>query len=310
MPSGRDLDGGVSSSRRSRGLAISLFAAFAFGLYPAAAQMAYKEGANSTFVILATTFSRAAALSAFCFFRNLPILPRSGQWASAWTGGFFQSLSIFGIIGSLVFLPGPVTIVIIFSHTILLLFFLGLKGEEKLGPFVLAVTALALFGLSLVVDVWNHLERVDYRGVGLAFLAALATMSRLYVFGRQTLEDHPAVVGARVFSFAFLFTLLLPAFFAVELPTNAAGYSWTALCCLSLVVGTFAMFYGIALLGSFQFSLMVKLEPIFTALFSIVIMKQYLNFSQYGGIALVMGSLLVYQLGVSRSEAKQKEKSL
>jgi drug/metabolite transporter (DMT)-like permease len=56
------------------------------------------------------------------------------------------------------------------------------------------------------------------------------------------------------------------------------------------------MFYGIAALGAFQYSLMAKLEPIFTALFSVIVLNQVLGFYQYLGIVLVVGSLSAYQL--------------
>lgn len=290
-------------ANRKKGLWIGALAALSFGLYPACAKMSYDAGANSTFMILLTTFSRAFSLTLFSLLIGKRVLPNRDELPSVVSGGFFQSLSIFGIIGSLVYLPGPVTIVIIFTHTILLLFFLALKGEQRLDSNVIGVTLVALFGLSLVVDVWGHLHGLNPVGIVLAFLASFATMSRLYVFGKQTQVDHPAVVGARVFSCASFFTLGLLVFSPALPPVSGVGMCWALLCCFSLVFGTFAMFYGIALLGAFQFSLIVKLEPVFTAIFSLLISKEYLALSQYLGMALVLGSLLVYQFLESKRKS-------
>jgi drug/metabolite transporter (DMT)-like permease len=65
------------------------------------------------------------------------------------------------------------------------------------------------------------------------------------------------------------------------------------------------MFYGIALVGAFQFSLMVKLEPVFTALFSWVVLSEVLNFSQYFGMLLVVGSLIAYQYYEAKNATKK-----
>jgi drug/metabolite transporter (DMT)-like permease len=64
---------------------------------------------------------------------------------------------------------------------------------------------------------------------------------------------------------------------------------------LSLASATIVMFYAIRLLGSFQYSLMVKAEPVFTALLSALLAGEILTVSQYLGMALVIVSLIGYQ---------------
>lgn len=279
-----------------KGVIITVLAAVAFGIYPAAARRGYAEGANSIFVIMFTTFVRGFGLGLYCRIRGLRLFPERAQWRPALSGGFFQAVSILGIIGSLAYLPGPVMITILFSHTIMLLLFLAYRREVRLTWVAVTTTISALFGISLVVDVWQNTSALDLRGIGLALLAALATMSRLYVFGNQVQKTDPALVGAHVFSVAFLFTLVLPLFSSPHLPGTASGIFWISICALSLVLGTLAMFYGIALLGSFQFSLLLKLEPVFTAIFAILIQNEFLSSRQYAGMVIVMTSLLAYQI--------------
>lgn len=275
---------------------IPLFSALAFGLYPAATQLAYKHGGNASFVIIVTTFARAFALLLFCLIRKKRCIPERDSWRTVICGGFFQAISAVSLLGSLLFLPGPVTMTIFFTHTILLLFYLVLRREMKLTVSTALTTIVALIGVSLVVDVWHNTNSVQWQGVGLAMIASIATMSRLYVYGKQLHMSDPAVVGAQAFSVAALLTTCIAFISTPTSPTSLGGLLGVALSCLSLIFGTFTMFYGIAAAGSFRYSLTIKIEPAFTAMFSWLVMDQTLVSTQYMGILLVIASLIVYQL--------------
>ena len=112
---------------KKRGLLIAFMSAIFLGLYPPAAKMTYASGANVMFMILATTSARAFSLIVFCLFKGNTLLPKSGNRWPIISGGFFQAVSVFGIIGSLAYIPGPVTITIVFTHTIMLMFFMAYR---------------------------------------------------------------------------------------------------------------------------------------------------------------------------------------
>ena len=291
----RNHDNAQQAPHSWRALLVPIFTAVAFGLYPAAAQRAYADGANAQLVMLVTTFARAFALIIAAAYLGQTLIPRQSEWRWAISGGFFQALSVAGVLASLVYLPGPVMITLVFTHTIMLLLFLAARGEMQLTKAALLTTLAALVGVSLVVNVWSDLAHIAWRGVILALIAAVASMSRLYVFGKQVEEFNPALVGARVFTATFLFLALSLLFVRPEAPHSSVGWLGIAGACLSLVLGSFGTFYGIALVGSFQFSLMIKLEPIFTALFSLLLLNQVLRAQQYFGMLLVVASLITYQ---------------
>ncbi len=275
------------------GILVAIGASLVYGLYPACSQRAYQEEASVTFVILFTTFVRALSLAFAARVSGEAVFPRGRELSWMLSGGFFQSLSIVGIIWSLKFIPGPITVTVIFTHTLMLLLFLAVRREIRLNTNSVSSTLFALLGVTLVVDVWGL--PVDPRGLALAFLGALATASRLYVFGKQVQAFHPAVVGARVFSAAFLFLLALCFLELPTLPETGSGMWWATLAAVSLSLGSFGTFYGIALIGSFPFSLMSKMEPIATALFSYLLLEETLKGAQYIGIALVIANLVSYQ---------------
>ncbi len=287
----------ISHSRGIKiGLGISVFAAISFGLYPAAAKAAYSAGANTTAVIISTTFARALALVMYCLKSKRRVFPEPAFRRNALTGGFCQAVSVFGIIGSLAYIPAAVTIILMFTHTIMLMLYMSYRKELALTSSMVFSTIGALFGVSLVVDLWSHSGTLNGIGLLLAMLAAFATASRLYLFGKEVLLQHPIVVGAQVFSAAAIFTLLLCFYQAPIFPESIIGFGWIALCALAMILGTFGMFFGIGLLGSFQWSLMAKLEPVFTALFAFMVLGEQLAVQQYVGVVLVIGSLISYQL--------------
>lgn len=286
----------VGSTSSSKLLWIPIVSAALFGLYPPAAQIAYSDGANVVAVVLVTTACRAISLLAFCGWRGLALRLDSAKRGSVVSAGFFQALSVFGIIGSLAYVPGPVTITILFSSTSLLLLWMGLRGESRLDFVTLTSTFTALVGIALVLDLLGSAEDLRWEGLALATVAALATTSRTYLYGKQTRETHPAVLGAQVFCVAFVCCLALFLYQIPELPNSFRGYLALAASAISLSLGTFGMFYGIARLGAFRFSLYLKLEPLCTSLFSVLLLGQVLTAWQYLGVGLVVASLTAYQL--------------
>lgn len=281
---------------------MAVCAAASFGLYPSAAKLAYADGANQSFLIITTTFARAGALLLAALLEKrtlLEIYKKSGE--AIWSG-FLQAVSIFGIIASLLYIPGPVMITIIFTHTIMLLFLMAYKGEIRLTWLALGSTLAALVGIGLVVKVHSHFAGVHKGGLLLAFIGAIATTSRFYSFGNQVKETAPSVVGARSFAYAALFTLLLAFIQTPAAPQSPTGLYWVGACCLSLSLGSVVTFYAMSLIGSFRLSLTMKLEPIFTSMYAILLMHEILDPLQYFGIGLVVSSLLVFQYFDSRSK--------
>lgn len=278
------------------GMVCALISAILYGLWPPCARGVYAEGGNATLVMLVNTFLRAVVMGLFCVVKKQRLFATRTDFRQGLFGGLFQALAVIGIYKATEYLPGPVAIIIIFSHTLMLLFFMAWRREIKLDVITVSSTIIALIGLTFVVDVWHHQSGGHLIGILCAFGAAIATVMRLYVFGQQTKDRHPIVVGAENFISASVF--LLPFIFIElpQLPTSRLGYGYLTLGSTTSVVATFSMFYGISLLGAFRYSLLLKMEPLFTALFSIFLIGEILKPQQYLGMIFVIGSLVLYQV--------------
>lgn len=284
------------------GVWIAVVSAMLYGLYPPAARAVYGDGGNAVFLMILTTFLRAAFLGVFCLARREVPFSSVQDRKLALAAGFFQALSIIGIFSALTFLPGPLVIVIVFTHTLMLLFFMAWRGEVQLDSFTIATAAVALAGLVFVLDVAGHLGTGDVArtqgfllGIGLSFLSAVATFVRVYLYGRLVTARSPTVVGTENFITALFFLLPVALFVSPQLPQTATGFFWAGMAGASLALASLAMFYGIRALGAFRYSLFLKLEPVFNALFSVAFLHEILKGSQYAGMAVVIGTLALYQ---------------
>lgn len=275
---------------------IILSASVLFGFSWPTVRGAYLEGANNICVIMVTTFLRGVFLAGFCFYKKQSIFENKADLVTGLRSGFVQAVSVIGILGSMVYLQAPIAIVLLFTSTLMLLFFLWFKGEIEINKWLLITTAICFVGISFVVDVWNAKLSDNLIGYILIAVGAIATTSRMYIFGRQVQHKPPAVVGAQTFVFAFLFLLLLPLYKMPELPHTMLGYVWVILGGLTASLATFAMFFAIAKVGSFHFSLYNKLEPVFGSIFSAILIGEILGIGQYIGMLIVIGSLVSYQV--------------
>lgn len=281
-------------SPRRLGLLLTVITAVLYGFYPSAIRTVYAEGGNTVFVILATTFTRMLVLLGFTHYAGQRIFQTKTDVRNAITGGFLQALTIIGIFASLVYLPGPLVIIIVFTHTLMLLFYMAARGEMKLTANALFASVVALLGLSFVLDIW-HPQSLNWIGIGLAFASALGTGARMYFYGHLTRSRPPAVVGAESFIVACLLVLLCLTVQMPTLPHTPAALAWAVAGCLSIGLATLSMLYALSLLGTFQTSLLAKMEPLFTAIFAALLIGELLKPTQYAGMALVLASLAAYQ---------------
>ncbi len=258
---------------------IVLSASIFFGLYPPAARGAYADGANAVFIIIFATLMRTLTLSGFCFLKNYRLFEKRDELGLSIRGGFFQFLCTVGIFGSLIYLTGAITIIIVLAGTFLLLLFMWLKKEIRINKWLVMTSILSFIGLCFVVDVFHAKTSDELIGYVLAIIASVAAVSRLYIYGRLTQQKHPIVVGAETFISTSLFLPFLLFYDMPEFPKSVEGYGWACLSAISVSLGTFSMFYAISKIGAFHFSLYNKMEPVFTSLFSVLLICEFLKWA-------------------------------
>lgn len=293
----------ISDNKELAGILVITFSAMTFALYPPATRAVYANSGNIFFIILFTTFWRAFTLAGFCLIRKHGLFKNKQDTKAAIINSIFQTASIIGILGGMMYLPGAIVIVIMFTHTLILYSIYIFKDKEPLNILTITSIAVALFGLSLVLNVYGNFQGIHMGGLALAFMAAFATAARLYSFGNLVKTRNPAVVGAETFILVMAFCCLGFFFYTPIIPASTQGWLWAGVAAASLSIGTFGMFYGIRLAGAFKVSFFGKLEPIFATIFSAILIHEFLEPTQYIGIALIIGSLVLYQILKSKKKA-------
>lgn len=277
------------------GLILAVIVAILFSFYPAGLKHAYEDGANVVYAALCLVFARSFGLAFHCLIRKKKLFATKEATRQGLTGGFFQAISSGMTTLAVHYLEGPLVVVILFTNPLMLHFYMIAIREAKFSLRTVLLTLAALAGLSFVLDIWHGQDKASLLGMMMAFTAAAAIVPRLYIYGTQTRERDPAVVGAENFLSAALFTLPI---MLIEWPHPAAsleGNLWMFLGVATLATGTFYSFYGIAALGSFSWAISQKLQPVFTALVSALLVHEVLKPGQYGGMAVVLLSLGFYQ---------------
>lgn len=289
-----------SFASKSAGFVFVLLTCALLALNPPCSRGAMADGANAVFLTVSSLFFRAVLMTVFCLHRGERPFARRGGRKLVVLGGLLQAVTGLSLYLALTSLPGPIVWIILYTFPLILLMFQVWRREMRFSTETLVLTLSALAGLSLVLDVW-HATLTDWAAVGLSAVAAVATAARTYIYGHLVTTKSPALVGAENFIAAFVFALAFLVWQRPVLPQSLAGYGWISLVYLGSVLGSFGIFYGIRLVGTFSWGLLAKMEPVFVALFSALLLGEVLSFTQYLGIATVMASLVFYQL---RSEAR------
>lgn len=298
------MNSGIVKPNMFWGIAITFLAALIFGFHPVGTRGAYADGANVTFMLFFTTYLRTAFLVGFCYLTGKALFKdRQDRKVALWSG-VYQSISMAGIIAGCFFLEGPIVIILLFTATLMLMLYMVWKGEARLDTVTVVGTLFTLFGVTVVIDLWQSQSNISWIGVGLILMASVTSAARTYLYGKRMKATNPVVVGAESFVIASVLILPMVLWEMPILPETIEGWGFACLSGVSFCLGTLSMFYAIALAGAFRFSLLLKIEPIFTALFSVWLLDEYLKSSQYLGMGVVIVSLVGYQILSHRKEKR------
>ncbi len=289
-------------SKPRLGVGCALAAASIYGLVPNFARGAFENGypgVESTFFrtsVIAVVFAIIAVLQGSSF-----RIPRAA-WGS-FAGQAFATLVIsVSYLASVQFIPVGLAVIIFFTFPVIIVLISPLVEGHLPSIWRILIVIAAFVGLLIALG--PSFAALDFRGVGLATMAALGGVLQ-FLTGRS-ISRHltPAVFGSLVHAAIWPATLLVAVYSGDGTLHMISGEQGTALG-MYFLVGVAVVYVAAYMLQmlSLRFAPastvapFYNLEPILTTLCAALLFGEVLTLNQYAGglivlVALVASSLL------------------
>lgn len=278
-----------------KGIAFAVLSAVCFSIMPILAVHAYLGGVSTTTVLLIRFLiaSMILGLHVAATHKHSRITKR--DWASfALLGGGLYTLQAVLHFESVRYLSPSLAVLILFTYPLfvvaipLALFGKKLSRTNLIGMFV------ALSGLAFVLLVKP--ESVELRGLCLAFGAAL--VYAIYtLFGSAIVKQQSPIITCTFVTLFAAFGILCVGLIKGDIGFSFDQSAWfpiLGIALVSTVIADLSFFAALRSVGPTKTSVIGMVEPIFTAIFSLVVLQDDMNGLQYMGMILVvLGCVIV-----------------
>lgn len=290
------------SLKEREGVLWVLLAAAGFALMPTMVKTTYLQSSFEPFDIAIWRFVIAAPMMWALVYRSrrAATSARSSDAPvrSMLAVGVVISAAVLAAFFALERLPGSTYIALFYSYPAMVVVLSALLGE-RIRPLAWLALAMALTGVFLTVPDLMPGTSVDSLGVALALFNA-AIVAVYYLLARRTLAGVADVSGASAWMMVgtLAVLLLLIPLRGLQMPQNALSLLLLfGIAALGTVLPIFAINLAIQRIGAAQTSLISTVEPILSMIVSMLILAEVILAIQWLGAALIIGSVIVLQLG-------------
>jgi drug/metabolite transporter (DMT)-like permease len=282
------------TDKQAAGILLVLASTIAFAIGPTAAKLALDNGSNTLTVVTLRGVIGAALMALLVPMsrQGFGIDRRALRWCLYC--GVFYSLTVYGFIGSVAYVPVSVAVLVFFTHPILVAVIAHRRGGDRLTARKVLLAFAALTGLALALG--PGLGTLDPAGIALAALAAVA-MSGMILCGSRAQERATStqvnlyVTAASSIAFASLTTTLG----AWAPPSNTVGWLGIAGAGAGIGIGLLALFAALRRLSPVRATMLSNVEPLVSILFAAAILGERLEPPQWAGVTLVIGALVLFE---------------
>jgi drug/metabolite transporter (DMT)-like permease len=286
--------------RRLRtGAALMVVAMTALGLFPTGARFAYAGGGTPETVAVARHLFTLVFVIALlpaegggARLRTL-VLPRRLLPATVGLGALLAVYS-WAYIAAIAYIPVSLAVLLLYTFPAQVVLMAALLGMERASPLRLLAFAVAFAGVALAVGV-NGVAP-DPRGVALGLLAAFGLALITVLVARMTgMPDRRAATAGFTLTAAVLTAAAVLAGPGFTLPATTLARSGLIFAGAAAGLGVTLFFVALPLLGPVRTALLSNLEPVVATLGAVAILGERPGASQFAGIALVLGAIILIQ---------------
>jgi len=291
------------SLARWLGISLLLVLAVVFGCNHIAARLAFDHGLSITSAVAARSGITALAVLMLLLALRVPLtLPRA-TWKRGLAIGVILSVQSYCLYSAVARIPAALALLIFNLHPMMLTLMSWAAGGQRPDRRALGAMPVALFGLTLVLDLqgsaslagrWSEIGA----GAGFAFAAALSFASAMFLSARWLKG-----IDGRLRSCLTMATVAVLALAAgaatgsLALPADAQA--WTGLALLTLFYGTAitSLFMLVPRLASASDMAALNFEPIAVIGIAWITIGQALTPLQIAGALIVVASIVALGTG-------------
>jgi drug/metabolite transporter (DMT)-like permease len=184
----------------------------------------------------------------------------------------------------------------------------AIRRTERLTTVRIVALVLALAGVTIMVGAPT--ERLNPIGVALALVSALLYSAYLPALERVQ-QGIPALISSFLLIVGAATGFLVSAIFARELVVPTGLSVWTNLFLLAFVSTVIAFSFlikGLAVLGPVRTAIIATVEPFFTAVLGVVVLKNEPRISTLVGGVLIAAAVLVIEWSSAKATTAQQQR--
>jgi len=276
----------------SAGFVLALAASSCYGVHISLVALAYAGGANAGAVILLRMSVTAAAMGLALVWMRQPFRVPPQVRLRLFGAMLGVSGVTIGLLCSIVYIPVSLMTVIFYTYPLLVAAIAPVVGGGTPTRAQMVAFPLAFLGLFLALG--PEAGGLDWRGVAFAILAAVSS-TWLFLISPRLLAAYD------VFGVSFYVTLgcallvlpALPLLGGLALPATDQGWAGLLGVAILFVSATGLHFAALRRTSPVLAALAFNMEPVTTIAGAAVLLGERLTLGQLGGVALVLGALVL-----------------
>lgn len=284
----------MANGRRHVGIVLVLTSAVGFAIGPTAAKVAMENGANTLTVVTMRGLIGAALLGLLIviFRQRFRIGSEALKWCLICSA--FSAVMVYGLIGSVAYIPVSVAILIFFTHPIVVAVIVHWRGGDRLTARKLLLAVGAFAGLALALA--PAFDALEPAGIALAALAAITICGSILSGARAQQHATSTQVNFYVTAVSgILFALITSGLQEWSLPPNSLGWMGIAGAGVGIAVGLLTFFAAFRHLSPVRATMLCNVEPLLSILFAAAILGERLNALQWTGAAIMIGAIVLFE---------------
>ncbi|HOL17525.1 MAG TPA: DMT family transporter [Bacillota bacterium] len=278
-----------------KGVALVLLSAFGFGMIPIFALYAYQSNINVTTLLLIRFTLAAVIFLVYVLIKHRRIaLKRSDLFYFFLLGGVCYTLQSAFYFSAVRYIAPSLASLLLYTYPLIVVILATIIDRDKPTRMMVVSAAVSFVGVLLILG--TSYGRINGTGIVLALSAALV-YSTYIIMGNRVLKSTPPLITSTFVSLFAGAGILVVSLFTEKISFAFAAAAWLpalGLVFFSTIIGIFAFFRGIEILGPARASILSMTEPLFTTISAVILLQDRLTPLQAaGGIAVLTGAVLI-----------------